>query len=59
MKMTREDMGRRVWEHRVPMMRLAVSMLKSPQDAEDAVSEAIVRAMGGAESLRNEQRLKP
>ena len=57
--MTREDMGRRVWEHRVPMMRLAVSMLISLQDAEDAVSESIVRAMGGAESLRNEQRLKP
>ena len=56
--MTRENMGRRVWEHRVPMMRLAVSMLKNPQDAEDAVGEAVVRAMNAAESLRSEEQLR-
>lgn len=56
--MTRENMGRRVWEHRVPMMRLAVSMLKNPQDAEDAVGEAVVRAMNAAESLCSEERLR-
>lgn len=57
--MTREEMGRRAWEYRVPMMRLAASMLNSWHDAEDAVSDALVKAMASAETLRDETRLKP
>lgn len=51
-------MGQRLWEHRVAMMRLAVSIIGGGQDAEDAVSEAIVKAITGAEKLRDESRLK-
>lgn len=57
--MTSEEMGRRAWEYRVPMMRLAVAMLRFSHDAEDAVSEAMLKAMVSAPALRDEARLKP
>ncbi len=52
-------MGRCVWAHRVSMLRLALSMLRSPQDAEDAVGEAMVKALQGADGLRDPDKLKP
>ena len=42
--MDREELGRQAWEMRAALLRLAMSILKRPQDAEDAVSDAIVRA---------------
>lgn len=57
--MSNDQMGARIWEHRVSMLRLAVSIMGSSQDAEDAVSDAVVKALTGAEKLRNEAKLKP
>lgn len=56
--MSKEEMGRGVWEHHASMMRLAVSIVHNCQDAEDAVSEAAVRAMSSADGLRDESRLR-
>ena len=41
--MDREELGRQAWAMRAALLRLAMSILKSPQDAEDAVSDAAVR----------------
>jgi len=57
--MLRTDLEQMLWEHRVPMMRLAMSILRHPQDAEDAVSSAIVQAFRSLDSLRNAERFKP
>ncbi len=56
--MTKEEMGKRVWEYRVPMLRLALSILRSSRDSEDAVSDAVIKAIDGAEGLRSTARLK-
>lgn len=42
--MSPDELGRRVWELRGPLMRLACAIVRRQQDAEDAVSEAVVRA---------------
>ena len=57
--MDREALDAGVWQHRVSMARLAASILHSPQDVEDAVSEAVLRAYAAAGTLRDEQRLRP
>ena len=38
--MSPDELGRRVWELRGPLMRLACAIVRRQQDAEDAVSEA-------------------
>ena len=52
--MDREELGRQAWEMRAALLRLAMSILKRPQDAEDAVSDAIVRAFERLDTLRND-----
>ena len=42
--MSPDELGRRAWELRGPLMRLACAIVRRQQDAEDAVSEAVVRA---------------
>ena len=44
MPMSPDELGKRVWELRGTLLRLACAIVRSPQDAEDAVSEAVVRA---------------
>lgn len=46
----------RAWDMRLSLMRVALSMLGNAQDAEDAVSSAILAAGGAAASLRDESR---
>ena len=57
--MDREALDRGIWDNRLSMVRLAASIVRNPQDAEDAVSEAIVRAYTRIEGLREAQRLRP
>lgn len=57
--MDREALDAGIWQHRVNMARLAASILNSPQDVEDAVSEAVLHAYAAAHTLRDEQRLRP
>lgn len=57
--MERERLGREIWAMRVSLLRLAGSILHQPQDAEDAVSAAIVTAYQKAETLRDEGKLRP
>lgn len=52
-----EELGKRIWEMRVSLIRLAMSIVRTPQDAEDAVSAAIVSALQRAETLRNPEKL--
>lgn len=56
--MDRERLGERIWELRVPMLRLAASILHDPHSAEDAVSQAAVNALSKAESLQREEAVK-
>lgn len=46
----------RAWDRRVSLMRVAVSIVRRSQDAEDAVSNAILQAGCAAGSLRDERR---
>lgn len=52
-------MGRCIWAHRISMLRLASSILRHTADAEDAVSDAVVRAFAHADTLRDDARFKP
>ena len=56
--MDREELGRQAWEMRAALLRLAMSILKRPQDAEDAVSDAIVRAFERLDTLRNDSAVR-
>lgn len=57
--MTRQQLDEQLWAHRVAMLRLAMSILRHPQNAEDAVSAAILLAYLKADSLRNVEKCKP
>ena len=46
--MSPDELGRRVWELRGPLMRLACAIVRRQQDAEDAVSETVSRVEEGA-----------
>ena len=56
--MDRHEMANAVMTHRVSMLRLAVSIVHHRQDAEDAVSETILRALEKAEGVRAEAKVK-
>ena len=56
--MTRDVLGQKIWENRNGLMRFALSIVHTGADAEDAVSEAVVRAMTDIGKLRNEEKLK-
>lgn len=47
-----------VGENKVPMYRFAYSIVQNQQDAEDVVSEAILRAYTHLEELRNLKKMK-
>lgn len=57
--MNRLEMDEAVWEMHVPMLRLALSILRHPQNAEDAVSQAVVTAYQKIGMLRNPNAFKP
>ncbi len=56
--MTRDVLGQRIWENRNSLMRFALSIVHNGADAEDAVSEAVVRSMTDIGKLRSEDKLK-
>ena len=43
--MSPDELGRRVWELRGPLMRLACAIVRRQQDAEDAVQDTFLRAL--------------
>lgn len=57
--MNRVEMDEAVWEMHVPMLRLAMSILRHPQNAEDAVSQAVVAAYQKIGTLRNPDAFRP
>ncbi len=52
--MDKERFSQTVWAMRGRMLRLAMSLLRNPQDAEDAVSEAVLRAFTHRDSVRGD-----
>lgn len=48
-----------IWEYASNMYRLAFAMLHNREDAEDAVSEAVLRAYENRHSLRRQDSFKP
>lgn len=56
--MNREDMARALVAHRISMLRLALSILRGGADAEDAVSEASVKALRKCGSVRETAQVK-
>lgn len=57
--MDRFTLDEQLWALRVPMLRLAASILRHPQNAEDAVSAAIVTAYRRIGSLRDDAAFRP
>lgn len=57
--MEREQLAEAIWELHVPLLRLAMSILRHPQNAEDAVSQAVLSAYAKCDMLRNPAALKP
>lgn len=57
--MERRLLDEKLWEMRVPMLRLAWSILRHASDAEDTVSAAMVQAYAKIHTLRSEDALKP
>lgn len=47
-----------VSENKTAMFRLAYSMLRNKEDAEDAVAEAVLKAYSHLQSLRNPKKMK-
>ena len=56
--MTREAFLENIKSYTLHMYRLAFSILRNSQDAEDAVSEAVLRAYENLGTLRSEERFK-
>jgi len=52
----KDMLAERLWRHRGRLLRLAMSILANAQDAEDAVSEAAVRAFRHRGELRDEEK---
>ncbi|NLD35203.1 MAG: RNA polymerase sigma factor [Clostridiales bacterium] len=46
-------------DHRAQMYRVALAMLRSPQEAEDAVSQATLKAYAGLHRLRSWDSVRP
>lgn len=57
--MDRNQLDEAIWELRVPLLRLALSIVHQPQDAEDAVSQAVIIAYQKYGELRRNDALKP
>ena len=56
--MNREQAAQAIVEHRISMLRLALSILRRGADAEDAVSEASLRALDQCAALREAEKAK-
>ena len=56
--MDSKEAGARAWDLRQSMMRVAMSILHHSEDAQDALSEAILRACRNSSTLREEQYFK-
>ena len=56
--MTAAELSALMWEERTAMMRLAMAMTRHPQDAEDAVSDAMVKAYAKCGTLREDASAK-
>lgn len=56
--MTRMELDEAIWACHVPMLRLAMSILRHAQNAEDAVSNAVILAYQKIDTLRNPAALK-
>lgn len=48
--MEKDALGQALWAQRVNLLRLALSIVRNPQDAEDAVSAAFVKAYQKADT---------
>lgn len=57
--MDKDTLDERIWELRAPLLRVAGGILRHTQNAEDAVSAAIVAAYQKLDTLRNEESLRP
>lgn len=57
--MSQEVFAKQIREYAPNMYRLALSMLPNREDAEDAVSEAVLRAYENRHTLRSQERFKP
>ena len=57
--MMRQQLDEQLWAQRVSMLRLAMSILRNPHNAEDAVSAAVLQAYLKADTLRSEAHFKP
>ncbi len=57
--MTKQNLEERLLAHTDLMYRISVSLLRSPQDREDAVQSALEIAWRKAGSLRDDSKLKP
>ena len=55
----RTELDEAIWALHVPMLRLAASILRHSQNAEDAVSQAVVLAYRKIDTLQNPDALKP
>lgn len=58
-KMDETDFIRLTQENKLGMYRLALSILHNTADAEDAVSEAVLKAYEKLDKLRNAEKFKP
>lgn len=56
--MDMQELSQAVCDLHIPMLRLAVSLLRHRQDAEDAVSDAVVRMLTQGHKLRDEHAVK-
>ena len=56
--MTRPQLDEKIWELHVSLLRLALSILRHPQNAEDAVSAAVITAYQKLDTLRDDHALK-
>ncbi len=56
--MEANETAQRAWELRANMMRVAAGIVQNGADAEDAVSEAIIKACGACGRLSDEGRFK-
>lgn len=57
--MTRMELDEALWALHVPMLRLALSILRHSQNAEDAVSQAVIIAYRKIDTLKNAEAFKP
>ena len=57
--MEQEKLGQAIWDMRVNMLRLAMSITGNSHDAEDAVSTAMLKACQRAGTLKKPEKLRP